>query len=454
MKPNISNPNVKQITRIAFSHVGCEKNLVDTEHMQGLLDQGGYEIIEDIDEANFVVINTCSFIEQAREESIRKILDYSNKGKQVIVAGCLAQHFKDQLLKEMPEIKALVGTGDYQKIVKVINQVQKGKVVNEVSHLPEFIADENIPRKVTENRFVAYLRIAEGCDYNCAFCIIPKLRGPQRSRSIESIVSEARSLASQGVQEIILISQITTNYGIDIYGKPCLAELLNKLSNVDVPWIRVHYAYPTGLTDEVIKAFKDSKNIVPYFDLPLQHSHPYVLKSMNRPWQSDLNESILGQIRDQIPSAVLRTSLIVGFPGENNDHFQHLLEFIKRHKFNHVGVFTFSAERGTKAYDLPQHISKDIAEARKDNIIAIQQEISKKKNQDLVGLDIQVLIETINHNDELVGRSYHFAPEIDGKVILSIPRINLDNSFIGKFVEANITFADEYDLYGQFKRII
>jgi ribosomal protein S12 methylthiotransferase len=280
------------------------------------------------------------------------------------------------------------------------------------------------------------------------------LRGPQRSRTIESIVSEAKSLAKKGIQEIILISQITTNYGQDIYGKPSLAKLLNELSKVPIPWIRIHYAYPTGLTDEVIRAFKDSKNIVPYFDLPLQHSHPDVLKSMNRPWQASLNESILEKIREEIPSAVLRTSLIVGFPGEKKEHFEHLLEFLDRHKFDHVGVFIFSPEEGTAAFHLPNKVSPEVAEARKDNVISVQQNISKDKNQSYVGSKMKILVEKISENNELIGRSYNFAPEIDGTVILSVKdKIDLKN-YIGKFVEANISFADEYDLYGKTIKIL
>ena len=454
LKKNTLKKKDNKFAKVAFSHVGCEKNLIDTEHMQGLLDKDGYKVSYDIEDANIVVVNTCSFIEKAREESVRKILEYANQGKEVVVAGCLAQHFKNELLKEMPEIKGLVGTGDYQKIVQVINRVKKGEIVNEVSKIPEFIADEKLPRLSNKTKFVAYLRIAEGCNYKCAFCIIPKLRGPQRSRTIESIVSEAKDLASQGIKEIILISQITTNYGQDIYGKPSLAKLLNELSRVSVPWIRIHYAYPTGLTDEVIRAFHDSKNLIPYFDLPLQHSHPDVLKSMNRPWQASLNESILGKIRDLIPCSVLRTSLIVGFPGESNEHFQHLIDFLKRHEFDHVGVFTFSPEEGTIAYDLPNRVTPEIAEARKDNILSIQQSISKMKNQSYVGSIFKVLVEKILNNNELVGRSYHFAPEIDGKIILSIRNtINLEDC-LGKFVEAKINFSDEYDLYGKVIRIL
>jgi len=454
VKKNNLNVKDKKLSKIAFSHVGCEKNLVDTEHMQGLLDKEGYEVGSNVDDANIVVVNTCSFIETAREESIRKIIEYTNLGKEVIVAGCMAQHFKEELLKEIPEIKGLVGTGDYQKIAKVLNRVEKGEIVNEVSKVPEFIADEVTPRFIDKKKFVAYLRIAEGCDYNCAFCIIPKLRGPQRSRTIESIVSEAESLVKQGIQEIILISQITTNYGKDIYGKPSLAKLLNELSKVAIPWIRIHYAYPTGLTDEVIRAFKDSKNIVPYFDLPLQHSHPDLLKSMNRPWQASLNESILGKIREEIPFAVLRTSLIVGFPGEKKEHFEHLLNFLDKHKFDHVGVFIFSPEEETSAFALPNRVSPEVAQARKDNIISVQQSISKNKNQSYVGSKMKILVENISPNNELIGRSFNFAPEIDGNVILS-NQANYDlRNIIGKFVEAKICFADEYDLFGEAIKIL
>jgi len=451
----MSDSKLIKDSKVAFSHVGCEKNLVDTEHMQGLLDMDGYQISDSPDNANLIIVNTCSFIEQAREESIRRILEYTSQGKKVVVAGCLAQHFKDQLLEEMPEIKGLVGTGDYQKIAKVVDQVNKGKVVNEVSPIPEFIADELIPRKLPKNKYVAYLRIAEGCNYNCAFCIIPTLRGRQRSRSIESIISEAEDLCKKGVKEIILISQITTNYGQDIYGRPSLAKLLREISKLPVPWIRVHYAYPTGLNDDVIQVFKESKNIVPYFDLPLQHSHPKVLKKMNRPWQIDLNESILSKIKSQIPTAVLRTSFIVGFPGENVSHFNHLVNFLKKHEFDHVGVFTFSPEKGTKAYDFSDKVPREIAEARKDNIISIQQEISKSKNKRFIGSKLKVLIEDISTDNQLIGRSYNFSPEIDGNVILSFSNNNIEwEKLVGKFVEGKISFSDEYDLYGQFNKIL
>ena len=304
---------------VAFAHLGCEKNRVDTEHMVGLLAEAGYGVSTDERDAAVVVVNTCSFIQDAREESVRTLVGLAEQGKELIIAGCLAQHFQEELLESIPEAKAIVGTGDYQHIVDVLQRVEAGERVNQVSAVPTFVGDEHLPRQRTTDQAVAFLKVAEGCDYRCAFCIIPKLRGDQRSRPIESIVAEAHQLAEQGVQELILISQITTNYGLDLYGKPKLAELLRALGEVEIPWIRVHYAYPTGLTPDVLAAYREVPNVLPYLDLPLQHSHPDVLRAMNRPWQADVNERLLDQIREQLPDAVLRTTLIVGFPGETEE---------------------------------------------------------------------------------------------------------------------------------------
>ncbi|MGA7954280.1 MAG: MiaB/RimO family radical SAM methylthiotransferase, partial [Gloeobacterales cyanobacterium] len=248
---------------IAVTHLGCEKNRVDTEHMLGLLAQAGYGVDSDEEKADYVLVNTCSFIEDARKESVRTLVSLAEQGKRIIISGCLAQHFQEELLAELPEAVALIGTGDYQNIVKVIERVEQGERVTAVSEIPTFIADEQLPRYRTTTESVAYLRIAEGCDYRCAFCIIPHLRGDQRSRSIESIVTEAHQLAREGVKEILLISQITTNYGRDIYGEPKLAELIRKLSEVPVPWIRLLYLYPTGITSEVVQALKESPNVLP-----------------------------------------------------------------------------------------------------------------------------------------------------------------------------------------------
>ncbi len=412
--------------------------------MLGLLAQAGYQIDTNEALADYVVVNTCSFIQAAREESVRTLVELAEEKKKVIVTGCLAQHFSEQLLEELPEAVAVVGSSDYHQIVEVIERVEAGEKVTAVSPQPSYIADETTPRYRTTTEGVAYLRIAEGCDYQCAFCIIPHLRGKQRSRTIESIVSEAQSLAQQGVQEIILVSQITTNYGLDLYGEPRLAQLLRALGQVRVPWIRMHYAYPTGLTPQVMAAIAETPNILPYLDLPLQHSHPEILKAMNRPWQGQVNDRIIKQIKQALPEAVLRTTFIVGFPGETAEHFQHLLQFVERHEFDHVGVFTFSPEEGTKAYDLPQQIPQELMDERRERLMQLQQPIAARKNQACVGKVTDVLIEQ-EHPDtgELIGRATRFAPEVDGVVYVQ------GEAALGSIVPVDITSAEIYDLRGR-----
>jgi ribosomal protein S12 methylthiotransferase len=428
---------------IAISHLGCEKNRIDTEHMLGLLVQAGYQVDSNEELADYVVVNTCSFIQAAREESVRTLVELAEANKKIVITGCMAQHFQQELLDELPEAVAVVGTGDYHKIVDVIQRAEAGERVKEISSEPTYIADETTPRYRTTTEGVAYLRVAEGCDYRCAFCIIPHLRGSQRSRSIESIVAEAEQLAAEGVQEIVLISQITTNYGLDLYGEPKLAELLRALGKVQVPWIRMHYAYPTGLTPKVIAALQETSNILPYLDLPLQHSHPEILRAMNRPWQGQVNDGIIERIKIALPNAVLRTTFIVGFPGETEPHFEHLLQFVQRHEFDHVGVFTFSAEEGTPAYTLPDQIPQEVMDERQDTLMQVQQPISFKKNQAEVGKVVDVLIEQENpETGELVGRSARFAPEVDGLVYVQ------GEARLGSMVPVAITSADVYDLYG------
>ncbi len=429
---------------IAISHLGCEKNRIDTEHMLGMLVEAGYGVDTNEELADYVIVNTCSFIEAARLESVRTLVELAEANKKIVITGCMAQHFQEQLLDELPEAVAVVGTGDYHKIVNVIERVELGERVKQVSIEPTYIADETTPRYRTTTEGVAYLRVAEGCDYRCAFCIIPHLRGNQRSRTIESIVAEAEQLVAQGVQEIILISQITTNYGLDIYGQPKLAELLQALGKVNVPWIRIHYAYPTGLTQGVIAAIKETPNVLPYLDLPLQHSHPEILRAMNRPWQGRVNDGIIDRIKTALPTAVLRTTFIVGFPGETNEHFEHLLEFVRRHEFDHVGVFTFSPEEGTPAYNLPNQLSQEVMDDRRDQLMALQQPISQKKNQQEVGKIVDVLIEQENpESGELIGRSGRFSPEVDGQVYIQ------GQAKLGTIVPVAIHHADAYDLYGQ-----
>ncbi len=443
--PNSLTNNMPNKPTIAISHLGCEKNRIDTEHMLGLLVEAGYGVDANEDLADYVIVNTCSFIEAARQESVRTLVELAEADKKIVITGCMAQHFQEQLLDEIPEAVAVVGTGDYQKIVEVIERVERGdRRVTQITQEPSYIADETLPRYRTTSEGVAYLRIAEGCDYRCAFCIIPHLRGNQRSRTIESIVTEAQQLAAQGVQEIILISQITTNYGLDLYGEPKLAELIRALGSVDIPWIRMHYAYPTGLTTVVITAIQETPNILPYLDLPLQHSHPDMLRAMNRPWHGRVNDRVIEQIKEAIPEAVMRTTFIVGFPGETDEHFQHLLQFVKRHEFDHAGVFTFSREEGTPAYNLPHQIPQEVMEHRRDTLMAAQQPISFRKNQNYVGRVVDVLIEQENPDTgELIGRSPNFSPEVDGLVYVQ------GEAHLGTITRVKITDADVYDLYGQ-----
>jgi ribosomal protein S12 methylthiotransferase len=416
--------------------------------MLGLLAQAGYGVSADEQDATVVVVNTCSFIQEAREESVRTLVELAEQGKELIIAGCLAQHFQQELLDSLPEAKAIVGTGDYQHIVSVLERVEAGERVHQVSANPTFVGDEHLPRYRTTSEAVAYLKVAEGCDYRCAFCIIPHLRGDQRSRPIESIVAEARQLAAQGVQELVLISQITTNYGLDLAGKPQLAQLLRALGEVEIPWIRVHYAYPTGLTEEVLAAYREVPNVLPYLDLPLQHSHPEVLKAMNRPWQADVTGGVLARIREQLPDAVLRTTFIVGYPGETEEHFQHLLEFVAAQQFDHVGVFTFSPEEGTPAAALPNPVPAAVAQERKDRLMALQQPIAAARNAAWVGRIVDVLIEQEHPGTgEMIGRCARFAPEVDGEVRVQPGEGGL-SAAPGTLVPVRITGADTYDLIG------
>ncbi|WP_036485382.1 30S ribosomal protein S12 methylthiotransferase RimO [Myxosarcina sp. GI1] len=434
---------------VALSHLGCEKNRIDSEHMLGLLTQAGYQVDSNEELADYVIVNTCSFIQDSREESVRTLVELAEANKKIIIAGCMAQHFQNELLAELPEAVAVVGSSDYHKIVDVIERVATGERVREVSTQPTFIADETVPRYRTTTEGVAYLRVAEGCDYACSFCIIPHLRGKQRSRSIESIVAEAKELAAQGVREIILISQITTNYGVDLYGEPKLAELLYELGKVDVPWIRIHYAYPTGLTSKVIAAIKNTSNVLPYLDLPLQHSHPEILRAMNRPWQGRVNDAIIERIKEELPDAVLRTTFIVGFPGESEAHFQHLVEFVESHQFDHVGVFTFSPEAEAPASQLTPQVSPAISSSRRDTLMQIQQPIAAAKNQANIGKIVEVLVEQENpETGEFIGRSARFAPEVDGLVYLR------GEATLGTIVPVRITAADIYDLYGEVASLV
>nr|WP_318735779.1 30S ribosomal protein S12 methylthiotransferase RimO [Roseofilum sp. Belize BBD 4] len=431
---------------IAIAHLGCEKNRIDTEHMLGLLVQAGYGVDSNEELADYVIVNTCSFIQESRQESVQTLVELAEADKKIVITGCMAQHYQEDLLDALPEAVAVVGTGDYQKIVEVMEQVQGGDRPLAVSSNPTYIADDQTPRYRTTTEGVAYLRIAEGCDYKCAFCIIPHLRGKQRSRPIESIVAEAQKLADEGVQELILISQITTNYGADLYGKPQLAQLLRALGQVNVPWIRMHYTYPTGFSPEVIAAIQETPNILPYLDLPLQHSHPDILRAMNRPWQGQVNNQIIENLKQAIPNGVFRTTFIVGFPGETQTHFDHLCDFVDRHQFDHVGVFAFSPEEEAPASGFDNPVPEPIKEERRNHLMERQQPISLSRNQAEIGKTVDVLVEgSFPDTQDLIGRCARFAPEVDGVVYI---RSQGNSEPLGKLISVKITDADAYDLYG------
>lgn len=449
-KPSPSKPS------IAVTHLGCEKNRVDTEHMMGLLDTAGFDLTPNRANADYVVVNTCSFIASAREEAIRVITELEAQGKKVIIAGCLAQQYKSELLKELPTAMAVVGTGDYKDIVAVVDEVHAGKRVTKVSKEPTYLANEEVPRATTTTAPVGWLRVAEGCDFRCSFCIIPKLRGKHRSRSIESVLSEAREFAARGTKELILVSQNTTSYGVDLYGKPSLPDLVSRLAEVDIPWIRIHYAYPTGVTAELLEAMAANRRVVPYFDIPLQHAHPDILKGMKRPYQKKFTTKLITDIRDAFPNAVIRTTFIVGFPGEKREHFNYLLDFVREMEFDHVGVFCYSPEEESSSFKLAGHVREQTKEHRRDALMAAQQSISLKKNRAFIGKTVDVLIEGVEPSTKRktltksparhIGRSPRFAPEVDGMVYVT------GKAKVGEIVPVRILDASVYDLYGEVER--
>lgn len=432
--------------KIALINHGCAKNLVDSELMLGMLAQAGFEITLDETDCDIVIINTCSFIHDAETESVQSILQMVNEGKKVVITGCLPQRHKMEIHNAIPEAVAMVGPSDISKIVDVVKKISSGEkeFVYEIAEKPEYIYPEMIERQQITVGASSYIKIADGCNYQCGYCIIPQLRGLYRSRPIENIIEEAEKLAQKGVSEIVLVAQDTTSYGIDIYEKPSLAKLLSELENVDgIQWIRVMYAYPSMFTDELIEVFKNSKKIVKYIDIPLQHSHPDILKSMKRPGVS--YENLIKKIRENIEGVAIRTTFIVGYPSEKEEHFKHLKDFISRMRFDRLGVFEYSREKNTYSYDLDEQVPAKIKKARKKEIMQMQQKISAEINETFVGKTIPSIIEAITDDGKILGRTYRDAPEIDGVIF-----IDANNQVVipGDIVDVEITCADDYDMYG------
>ena len=427
--------------KIALVSHGCAKNLVDSELILGILAQNGYEITLNEDETDTVIVNTCSFICDAERESIRSILELIEKGKKVYVTGCLAQKHPEDLKKEIPEIAGVVGTTDFTKIVEVLKQSEYTK---EVSENPEYIYPENIERQQITMGASSYIKIADGCNYRCGYCIIPYLRGNYHSRKIEQIVEEAKKLVKKGVTEIILVAQDTTGYGVDIYKKPMLPKLLEELNEIEgLGWIRVMYAYPTQMSDELLDTIARLDKVVKYVDIPLQHSHTEMLKLMNRP--SFDYRPMIENIRKRIPNVSIRTAFIVGYPGETEEHFEHLCEFVREMKFDRMGVFTYSREKGTPSYDMKPRVPSKVAKQRYKKLMEIQQQISIKRNKSFIGKRIPCIIECYSDEGEVIARTQYDAPEIDGVV-----NIKTDKHVVPGDIElVKIVDATEYDLIGE-----
>lgn len=445
--------------KIALVNHGCSKNLVDSELMLGLLAEKGYEITLDESQAQVVIVNTCSFIHDAETESVQSILKMIDAGKKVIVTGCLPQKHKEELKKAIPEVVAMLGTTDFTKIVDVVDRIKgcikdsggesatscilNNETISNISQKPDYIYPENIERQQITVGASSYIKIADGCNYRCGYCIIPQLRGAYRSRKVEHIVSEAKKLAQKGVSEIVLVAQDTTSYGIDLYEKPMLSYLLEELNKIDeLSWIRIMYAYPSMLSEELMEKIAKLDKVVKYVDIPLQHSHPEILTAMRRP-ASDY-EVLVENIRKNIPDVSIRTAFIVGYPGETEEHFQHLYNFVKKMRFDKMGVFMYSRERNTISYDLDGQVPEKIKKARYNALMELQQSISREINSSFVGKTLPCIIENINSDGLVIARSQRDAVEIDGVVYIDTEKTVVP----GDIEDVLIKSSDEYDLYG------
>lgn len=437
---------------VSFVSLGCDKNLVDSEHMLGLLNQGGFTLTGEEQKADVIVVNTCCFIEDAKKESIENILEvarYKEEGncKALIVTGCMAQRYKQEILDEIEEVDAVVGTTSYDKIVEIANGIleQKGLRTQSFDLIDREMLDE-MPRILTTAGYFAYVKISEGCDKHCTYCIIPKLRGKYRSRKMDKIKAEVEKLAQDGVSEIILVAQDTTEYGRDLEDAS-LAKLLREISTVEgIEWIRVLYCYPESITDELIEEIKNNPKVCKYLDIPIQHASDNVLKRMARRSSLAQLKERLGKLRAEVPGIALRTTLIVGFPGESEEDFNILYDFVKEMRFDRLGVFTYSQEEGTPAAQFEDQIDEKVKVKRRDAIMALQHGISKELTAAKVGQVMKVLIEgKITDEDVYIGRTYQDAPDIDGEVF-----VEYEGELIsGDFVDVRITAANDYDLIGE-----
>ena len=432
--------------KVLLISLGCDKNLVDSEVMLGLLNKAGHQLTNDETEADVVVVNTCAFISDAKEESINTIIEMgelkkTGKLKKLIVAGCLSQRYKDEIMKELPEIDVIIGATNYDKIVEAIGTDEES-IVDDINYTPRPIAE----RIVTTNASMAYFKIAEGCNKLCTYCIIPHIRGRYRSMPMDSLIASAEKLASDGIKELVLVAQETTLYGVDLYGEKKLPELLTKLSEIEgIEWIRLLYCYPEEITDELIEVMATNPKICHYVDIPIQHSENEILKRMGRRTSREDIVELVGRLRTAMPDIAIRTTLISGFPSETQELHDGLVDFVDECEFDRLGVFTYSPEEGTPAAEYEDQVDGELAAKWRDEIMELQQEISYEKNQQMIGSTQKVLIEGYLVDDDVyVGRTYRDAPGVDGIVFVSAPYELIS----GSFVDVKITEANEYDLTG------
>ncbi|MBE6693216.1 MAG: 30S ribosomal protein S12 methylthiotransferase RimO [Ruminococcaceae bacterium] len=444
--------------KIGFISLGCPKNQLDTEVMLCELVEAGYEITPEDIEADIIIVNTCAFIESAKKEAIDTILDvawlkHNRDLKGIIVTGCLAERYREAVADELPEVDAVLGVGSIHNIVAAVRALEKQiKAKGEICEKYTSFEDKNAvrlggDRVLTTPEYSAYLKISEGCDNCCTYCAIPSIRGKFRSRPMGELIKEAKQLAALGVKELTIIAQDTTRYGTDIYGKYALPELIRKIcKETEIPWIRLLYCYPDKFTEELIDEIRDNPRVLKYIDLPLQHISNSVLSRMNRHGDSALIRDLLAKLRREIPDIVIRTTFIVGFPGETEADFDELAEFMKEQRFEHAGVFPYSREEGTVAYNLPDQIDEQVKQDRADILMRMQMEINAEQNEKMIGKTIQVLCEDFDPvNDALYGRSYADAPEIDGKVFFTVEG---KRPAPGEFVDVKIDEVVVYDLVG------
>lgn len=438
--------------KIAFVSLGCDKNLVDSEIMLGIINENGYKIVSDEQEADIIIINTCGFILDATNEGIENVLtlaSYKKDGncKGLIVTGCMAERYRDEIFNELPEVDAVVGTGDFESIVDVIKRVEEGEKVKLVTGNRKLSDTLSHKRMLTTPQHLAFLKIAEGCDNKCTYCTIPSIRGPYVSRSMESIIEEAKILADKGVQELLIIAQDTAIYGKDLYGKSELHTLLNKISEIEqIKWIRILYAYPEHITDELISEIKNNDKICNYLDMPIQHSENDILRKMARASRREDLVELITKIRKEMPDFIFRTTLIVGFPNETEENFNGLVNFVEEMQFDKIGVFTYSKEDGTPAATFDNQIDEDVKEERKDYIMNVQKNVSSRKMDSYIGKQFDVIVDAYIPEEEVYScRSYMDTYEVDGMIFVTCDYELLS----GAELTVEITSASDYDLIGE-----